>query len=494
MKDFNKKDKQNIIIVNIIVALILILFFTKSCPIVPYDADDWIHLGQMRIPLPIWNGWNPSKVLPEVLMPMCGYVGAYVIYPFVGDYLFSITIAAAIILVLHIIVLCICFMMFVHKRLGFSVNLSLAFEILFLIFCFAIFRNRGTSRYMFYADNMNCIFNYTVPGIVNAISVLFMMSYQDFSKAYKNFGTVKKSLFILLIYFSVFSNIFHSETIAIYCGLILLNELIRKIKNKELVLREYIKQNKIYLSILMAWLCALVFELSGGRAGVVSIGKSLDFETSIRQLYAMIQAMADPFFVAFLMALIWLLFGVITKRKAPNLMCNMYESVIFNAGVLAVYLVLLSAIVPYLSRIEASWNLWFYVVVVTVIGIASFVSAFSKVKVLLIPVIFVSLVAAFYPDGRFLMSTLGNTDYATCVNTGNYVIEQIVDADCDGKMSVEIEVPVYPDKNYEWAFSNTFGAEVANTLYNHNIIRHKIDVTTILNSKLTYEMKAIIKE
>ena len=138
MKDFTKKEKSNIVIVNIVIALILILFFTKTCPLVPYDADDWIHLGQMRIPLPIWNGWNPSKVLPEVLMPMCGYIGAYVIYPLVGDYIFSITIAAAIILVFHIVMLCLCVMMLVHKRFHFSINLSLVFKILFLIFTFFI--------------------------------------------------------------------------------------------------------------------------------------------------------------------------------------------------------------------------------------------------------------------------------------------------------------------------------------------------------------------
>ena len=493
MKSLNKQEKQSILITNIIILGVLLFFFIKSCPIVPYDADDWIHIGQMRIPLPIWNGWNPSKVLPEVLMPMCGYIGAYVVYPIVGDYLYSITITAAVILSLHILILCICFMWFMHKRFQFSINLSLVFEIMFLIFNFAIFRNRGTSRYMFYADNMNCIFNYTIPGIVNAIAVLFMMCYQDFPKVYKNFTTLKKSLFVMLIYFAAFSNIFHSETIAIYCGVILLNGLIRQIKEKKIVIKEYIVKYRIYLIILMTWVCALIFEMSGGRAEKVSSGQSLDFELSLRQLYAMLQAISDPFFIVFVLALGWMVFRVINKKKDEKCKeeCVMYISMIQNTGLLVIYLIILSAAVPYLSRIEASWNLWLYVILITIVGIASFVSCVSRAKIFLVPALFVCLVAAFYPDGRFQMSTLGNTDYATCVNTGNYLIEQIVDADYNGKMSVVVQVPVYSDENYAWAFGEGFGAIVADTLYNHNIIRNKLEVIGNSDQTLFEKLKIV---
>ena len=486
MKEFTKREKNNILVANIIITLILILFFTKTCPLVPYDADDWIHLGQMRIPLPIWKGWNPAKVLPEVLMPMCGYIGAYVIYPFVGDYVLSITIAAALILTFAIVMLCLCVMWFVRRRFDFSVNMSLAFEILFLILCFAIFRNRGTSRYLFYADNMNCVFNYTVPGIINAISVLFMMSYANFKEAYKNFNTVEKSLFILLIYFSLFSNIFQSGTIAIYVGLMLFNELIRILRVKKFVLKEYIEQNKIYLSILIAWICALVFEMSGGRASAVSNDNGLDFITPIRQMYAMVQALADPFFLVFIVVVIWIIGSSIIKRNTEG---YMYVTVFMNVGVLGVYLYLLSVIIPYFSRIEASWNLWFYLIIIVIIGVAELVFAFPQIKILFIPITFVVLVAAFYPDGRFQMSTLGNTDYTTCVNTGNYVISQIVEADYNGEKSITIEVAEYPDKNYVWAFNEIFGESVANTLYNHNIIKNKIEVVTEVVPELTYEWR-----
>lgn len=491
MNTLSKKEKQNIIIVNIIIGVLLIFFFTKCCPIVPYDVDDWIYMGQIRIPFPIWKGWNPCKVLPEVMMSMCGYVGAYVTYPLVGDYFLAITITAATILTFFILILCICFLLFVRKRFKFSVNLSLGFEAFFLISNYVIFRNRGTSGYMFFAENMNCIFNYTVPGIVNGIAVLYMMGYEDFAKAYGGFSIVKKIAFIFLIYMAVFSNIFHSETIAIYCGVILLNGLLRQLKEKSWNFKNYLNQYKIYLCIIAVWLGALVFEMSGGRAEVVSSGKSLDFVLSIKQLYAMVQAIAVPFKIVLGLVLAGMLLGFIYKNKISQELRNLYISVIANTGLVTIYVVILGSAVAYVSRVEASWNIWFYVILITMIGVASFVSYVPKTKVFMIPALLVWLALAIYPDGKYKISTLGNTDYATCVNTGKYVMEQIVEAYKNGEKAVEVHAPIYTDTKLEWAFKGNFAYAVMETLYNHGVIENKLEVTTISDPLLLDELKVI---
>ena len=119
-----KNEKAKITIVNLFLTILLLLFFANICPIVPYDKDDWIYLGQMRIPIPMWNGWNPTKILPEVLMPICGYFGARLVYPIVGDYFFAITIVAAIILSTFIVTLCICVLRFLIKRMNLEIKES----------------------------------------------------------------------------------------------------------------------------------------------------------------------------------------------------------------------------------------------------------------------------------------------------------------------------------------------------------------------------------
>lgn len=60
-------------------------------PIVPFDTDDWCYMGYYRLPIPIWGDWNPSRVLPEVMMPYVSIFAARVIYPLTGDYIGSIT-------------------------------------------------------------------------------------------------------------------------------------------------------------------------------------------------------------------------------------------------------------------------------------------------------------------------------------------------------------------------------------------------------------------
>ena len=76
---------------------ILYLWFARVKPLVPYDGDDWLYLSYARKAVPLWGDWNPARVLPEVLMPLCGAVAAYVVMPLTGDYIGSITIVSAVV-------------------------------------------------------------------------------------------------------------------------------------------------------------------------------------------------------------------------------------------------------------------------------------------------------------------------------------------------------------------------------------------------------------
>lgn len=480
-----KNEKAKIVIVNLFLTIFLLLFFTDICPIVPYDKDDWIYLGQMRMPIPMWNGWNPTKILPEVLMPMCGYFGARLVYPIVGDYLLSITIAAAMILSAFIVALCVCVMRFMVKRMNLSVSLALIFEVVFLVFCFLIFRNRGTSRYMFYADNMNCIFNYTVSGIINAISVLTMMQYRDFQKAYNSYTTFQKGRFITLIYFSVFSNIFHSEMLAIYCGVTLLHGIIKCKKDNGICLKEFIQCHSVYLVILITWIGTVIFEISGGRAARISSEAELSFITSLRQLATLAQAMSKPFITIAIVSVSWMIYRIIKK----DIQTEMYLLMVFNLLLVVIYLVVLCSGVNYMSRIEASWNIWFYAILITLISIANFVSKYSCIKPFLILLAFLWAMLAAYPDGRFLLSTVKNVDYYTCVRTGEYITDQIIDAECTGQEFVVVYVPHVDDESIEWIFGDDFGRVVMTTLYNHGIIHKQIEVETVNDPEFMKRMR-----
>lgn len=485
-----KSEKIKIILVHLFVFLFLLVFFVNICHIVPYDKDDWIYLGRLRIPLPLWDEWNPSRILPEVVMPLCGYMAAYLLYPITGDYILSITIMAAVILTIFITGLCYCIMLFLIKRLNVSVDMALVLEALFLIFTFLIFRNRGTSRYLFYAEDFCCIFYYILPGIINAISILIMMQYQDFQKAYDSFSTVKKGLFITLVYFAVYSHVFHSCAILIYSGLICLSDFKNVIYNKKPYIKKYIQEHKIYLFIITMWLIGAILELNGERASYMSSDVGISFEVSLRQLVAITRAVATPYKLIIVATFGWLIYRIGKKKEYSDIYCFMF----INLILVVVYLIILCAKVQYMSRMDASWCIWFYVILITIIGIADWFKVFYAVKPILVPLLLILGITAFYPDGRFSISTIRNVDYVTCVQTGEYIINQIVSAEKAGCNSVMVHVPYVEDEAIKWTFADDFGTAITNTLYNHGIIQRKIEVETFHDPDFLSHIKVDIRE
>ena len=73
----------------------LFLFFAKIHPIMIFDSDDWGVAMFRRRALPLWGIWNPARILPEVLMPVCSSIGAHILYPLLGDFSWSTTLVYA---------------------------------------------------------------------------------------------------------------------------------------------------------------------------------------------------------------------------------------------------------------------------------------------------------------------------------------------------------------------------------------------------------------
>jgi hypothetical protein len=151
-------------------------YFAIVDPLYPLDGDDWRYFGTFAsYPLPKLGLWNVTRIFPENLMPTIGYFSAFVIYPLVGDYLASASIALAIMAALFITALFLAFYrLFIvlcdSKRLG------LFFAVMMIALCFAIFKDNYANNYhMFFASMYNLYFFYVFPNILNAIIVLELM-------------------------------------------------------------------------------------------------------------------------------------------------------------------------------------------------------------------------------------------------------------------------------------------------------------------------------
>ncbi|MBC6910552.1 hypothetical protein DT304_04555, partial [Lactobacillus reuteri] len=73
--------KKRIFLINFVIFIFIYVYLTQISPIVPFDGDDWRYIGALRIPLPMWGVWNPTRVLPETLMSVGGYIAAFIVYP-----------------------------------------------------------------------------------------------------------------------------------------------------------------------------------------------------------------------------------------------------------------------------------------------------------------------------------------------------------------------------------------------------------------------------
>lgn len=472
--------------------LFLLLFFTQICPLVLYDGDDWQNIGWMRLALPVWGSWNPSRVLPETIMPFAGWIAAYVIYPLNGDYFRAITIGCAIIISAAILLLCLCAEHFFRIRFKVSARLALFLEILFLVLQFFLFRTRGTSRYMFQAYDLTCVFNYTLPGILGMCTVLAMLSYEDYAAHFLKLDAFRKGAFLLLLYLSIFSHDYASEVPAILCGTLLIRNFARERKqcreNRKVPdVRVFCRSNSLYLAGLVLWMVSLLFEAGGGRSAHMENGAVIDIGKAFAQLLAMIQALRPVFALCLILILVWIVARHRRHRSFPD-GGGLIRMVLVNLALTTAYLLILSSIVSYMSRIEASWNIWEYLILIVMIGIVRLLQCYPGLKCLMVPALFILMFSTAAPDGRFLISTVNSTDYETCMNTDVYILEQVQTADREGLDSVTITVPSYPDDTRSWIFTNDFGERISQTLYNHGMIRQKLQIEVISDPSLNEEM------
>lgn len=461
-----------VVLLQVLLAVFLVLFFARWTPLVIYDFDDWFRSGRIRIPLPMWGAWEPTRIFPEVAMPIfTGRLGARVIYPIIGDYVYSLTVASAITMSVMILVMYICFYRLLIKRLGCSMVKALILEGIFIASFFLMFRNRSGSKYLFHSSDLCTAYYYTISGILNAILLLILLAEEDATRAFRRMSLGRKIALSVLIYFAMFSNLFHSAITVVYCGVVILIDLA---KEKSIV--RSIRQNVLHLAVILLWCVVLIFEYFGGRSD--SFEQGLDFALSMKQLMTLIGAMSVAYKVIAVASLIGFLWLHLTKRKIGVL------PVVVLSGLLeTLFLLILNSKVLYMSRIEASWGTWFYLILFCVL-VGSYIIDVLQKSIYFAPILLcVMIFFSWYPDGKFAISSTRNPDYQQCYDTSTYIVQSIIDADKAGENEITLILPA-SDNPAEFTFMPHIGSTVSDVLYMHGVIGHKIIVTEEFDESL----------
>ncbi len=204
---------------------------------------------------------------------------------------------------------------------------------------------------------------------------------------------------------------------------------------------------------------------------------------SVRQLWALIEAMSITYKMIVLLSVIGIVWLIAVKKSAGIL------PIIISSGFLeTIFLLLLNAKVHYMSRVEASWGTWFYLILICTVTyghlwdyVAELIgnkSYFGAIATLVI-MFFLS----WYPDGKFAISSTRNPNYLQCYDTSSYIFNSILDADKAGKTQMVLKLPK-SNMADEFTFVPNIGNTVSDSLYLQGIIKHRINVTEEFDESL----------
>lgn len=484
----NKKNNSVELAWYLVVFIFLLIWFTRIHPLSVLDGDDWTYISYSRTALPLWKDWNPSRVLPEVLMPLCSSIAAYALHPLLDDYLLSLTVMHGFVVAGFILMYLVCFGQMLKRLFSLSSLRTVYASALFLILHFLIFRKYdSTNGHMFYCFDLTCVYYYLIPSLLNASVVMCLVGNRDiFTRA----GNEKKGLFCAIFYFAIFSNLPSGGILAVYSGSVLLTELIQHLWQKG-KLSEILKKDLLYIMILAAWLVSAVFEMTGGRAGA-DMGVTAPFMQSLKEtLYGLVQL---PFrwshaFILLYAAIAVTTLIILTRSKCRGDMDNQFLSltvvVIVAIVAIAVYTVMLCAAVDltYIYRTEYLFGLIFFIFL---LGMLAFCYILQKLPQILwgIPIVLCVLASCCNTTSNtYMESNYPNLPPETCYKLTGSIIDQIVLADQEGLTEISVPVPTWatPDN---WPHPLSIGMGISDALYEHGITRNRISVTCFADTQI----------
>ena len=483
MKRFIKNNK-NILLFGLVIFLFVYIFYTNVHPLVIFDADDWTYISEPRSFIPLWGIWNPAKLFPETLMPLCGSIAAYLIYPFTNDYIGSFTIITAFLGAIIISIYICMFTKYIKKRFELNDFISISIGILFFLIHFLIFVvGTNNNQYMFLTHNVNCFYNYLIPNLLCFILIFYLLI-NDIDYSINFPKNIKYGMLLFCIYIAIFSNLYCNIVLGVYSGSLIFYRFIKK--KKGISITKFFKDNFLLFLIIILWIVALVFELSGGRAELQHKGdyfllvKDCLYYLKEMILHGMNRNLLISFIIVFLAFLITI---VRNKDKKENL--DVYITITISLIVITIYMILVSAKVgpEYILRVEDTFGIYAFGIIFIIICLTYLFKTYPKL-VIVLPILVVFFLVEFNSNYKtFKETNSSNINPNICKQVGEDVINQIIEADKNGDNNLELHVP-YANTGDNWPHSTYIGKRISKTLYKHNLINRIIDITVVPDNEM----------
>lgn len=482
------KEKIVYSIFLLILFICLFVFFYVAHPMYIYDSDDWTYISYSRQAIPSIYQWNPTKVFPETLMPLVSELGIRFVYPITGDYIQSLAFIFGGIIAIIITIYSALGLKVIKTKYSIEGIELIVMGVMFILYHFWPYLVTETqNRHFFYGGNVNCYFNYIIPGLVNAILVLIYIIDRPINIRLDKDYTLKTGGLILLIYLCINSNMFHSIIFISFLLASLLIDFIGEIKKKQFSyphsLYCVLKNHYFDVISIAVWLICIVLESNGDRAKW-SAGTSIlnlpVFDT-IRLFWQSVKELNNIWMItAICINSLAIAVYVLKKDKNENIDKTFiadYMKILISEAITIIYLILLCAKVTsaYIrnSTVMISWLFW--IMLMTLLSLSYLL---NKIRAfyLALPLLTYLLVFNVVIDGKTFANN--NAVWSYDINTikllDDYIINQIIQADQNGLNSVEVFVPV--TDSYSWPLDVSYaGNRIMKSLFSHGIISSEID-------------------
>lgn len=448
-------------------------FFTIAHPVYPFDIDDWGYMTSTRWAHPILFDWNPTRVLPELLIPICSEI-SFILTRITGiSIVDTMTAVTAILLSSVIMFYYESVENFLIKRCGAEICDARFISVFFLAMHFIAFSLRYEQNpHFFYSHDLCCYYYYTIPNLLCAIFVLHYLTGRItfIGKSYKT------AVYVLILYLLLLSNLYSSIIIASFFGVLLLHNLISCLLNKEFGIVQFFLQNKFFILIISAWLIVHLIELTGGRAASLPYSSFLGVEQSLKSLNWELHTLTTKFVGIILLVSVVYLF-LKKKKILRDKMLLMLCSMSFFA---LVYSFLLSARVDarYMMRSDVLFSWFFFLLLAFVYASASIFKRFKFMRIISFVLLIIYMTHCNKPSRTFMDVNNVNPKWGMELSRRNIDYIKNLEHEENKKMIL----PKFPIEGNFPLSPSFYGDNIVKLLYKQGEIKYIYHVEDIVDT------------
>lgn len=450
-------------------------FYTLFHPAVPTIPDDWYYITYTRDAIPLLPKNNPTRVLPETLMPLVSNISTLVLMPLGIGFEMSLAIGAAFMLAVMIMVYAYCFFVLVRRSFSLSEGASLWITAFFLLFHFLSFRTKVVDNpYLLYSFCLTNYYYYTIPILLNASVIMYCMSSGILSRL-SQLSYWKQGLFFVVVYICLLSNLYANILIVVYFFMVLLQDFI----DRKYDFVASVKNNRFIFSMLLFFGVILIFEANGENAEELTREQS--YFTNLHHAcgcFSSLWSMLNVWFKVLCFCVITLSAVLSYRHRKAGHQADLVPRVwFFVVGFLLVnaFSILISAKSRpfYVVETDKMFMEFFWLLSGVGLLLAYCLKRIPKTEVVL-PLTFVLLFCQTNTKSK----TFKDVQWYDSMPRVNAKLLDILDeADKVGVDSLTLYVPKTNDKVGNWPYPPYFNNNLARTFYSHRLTRKHLKLT-----------------